>query len=71
MAPRRVLEAIILISAVHALIRQCASLAFDTDLIQLDQIGRRRWTKLGGKEEIQETYEILGDASEHEQGQLL
>jgi hypothetical protein len=33
-----------------------------------DQIGRRRWNKLSEEEKIQETYEILSDPSEHEEG---
>jgi 50S ribosomal subunit-associated GTPase HflX len=70
--------AFILISAVHAFIRQSASLmsleqfqGFDKDLIEKlgrDQIGRRHWNKLSEEEKIQETYEILSDPSEHEEG---
>ena len=36
--------------------------------LRRDQIGRRRWTKLAEGEKIQETYEIFGDQSEHEDG---
>jgi hypothetical protein len=32
-----------------------------------DQIGRRHWNKLS-REKIQETYEILSDPSEREEG---
>jgi hypothetical protein len=70
--------AFIPISAVHAFIRQSTSLmsleqfeVFDKDLIEKlgrDQIGRRRWNKLSEEDKIQETYEILSDPSEHEEG---
>jgi hypothetical protein len=45
--------------------------AFDKEMIEKlgrDQIGRRRWNKLSEEEKIQETYEILSDPSEHEEG---
>jgi GTPase SAR1 family protein len=74
----QVSPAFIPISAVHAFIRQSASLmtleqfeAFDKELIEKlgrDQIGRRRWNKLSEEEKIQETYEILSDPSEHKEG---
>jgi GTPase SAR1 family protein len=74
----QVSPAFIPISAVHAFIRQSASLmsleqfqGFDKDLIEKlgrDQIGRRRWNKLSEEEKIQETYEILSDPSEHKEG---
>jgi hypothetical protein len=70
--------AFIPISAVHAFIRQSASLmsleqfrGFDKELIEKlgrDQIGRRRWNKLSEEEKIQETYEIISDQSEYEEG---
>jgi GTPase SAR1 family protein len=74
----QVSPAFIPISAVHAFIRQSASLmsleqfeVFDKDLIEKlgrDQIGRRRWNKLSEEDKIQETYDILSDPSEHEEG---
>jgi GTPase SAR1 family protein len=74
----QVSPAFIPISAVHAFIRQSASLmsleqfqGFDKEMIEKlgrDQIGRRRWNKLTEEEKIQETYEILSDPSEHEEG---
>jgi GTPase SAR1 family protein len=74
----QVSPAFIPISAGHAFIRQSASLmnleqfqGFDKELIEKlgrDQIGRRRWNKLSEEEKIQETYEILSDPSEQEEG---
>jgi GTPase SAR1 family protein len=74
----QVSPAFIPISAVHAFIRQSASLmsleqfhGFDKELIEKlgrDQIGRRRWNKLSEEEKIQETYEVISDPTQHEEG---